>query len=74
MSKLTRFLATSLLVISMSAVALADGNTQGPGIPPPDECTENCTVTEATAPAPEASSNVVDEMATLVTCLLESIF
>jgi hypothetical protein len=38
MSKFTRFFAISLLVFSMSAVALADGGeTQGPGSPAPGE-------------------------------------
>jgi len=76
MSKLTRFLATCLLVTSMSVVALADGNTQTPGMAPPapTDCTENCPVTDATAPAPDASTVVVDEMGMLVTCLVESIF
>lgn len=36
MTKLTRFFAISLLVLSMSAVTLADGGeTQGPGSPAP---------------------------------------
>jgi hypothetical protein len=36
MSKLTRFFAISLLVLSMSAVAFADGGEmQGPGSPEP---------------------------------------
>jgi len=63
----------------MSVVALADGNTQTPGMAQPAECTENCpvteaTATEATAPAPDASTYVVDEMTMLVTSLVESIF
>lgn len=36
MSKLTRFVAIGLLVLSISAVALADGgDMQGPGAPAP---------------------------------------
>jgi hypothetical protein len=61
MTKLTRFFASLLLIVSISAVAIADGgSTQGPSIysePPP-----------ATAPdavsAEDPSSSVLDALKT----------
>ena len=66
MTKLTRFFGTCLLVVSLSAVALADGDggaTQGPPapVPPPSaECVAEYSGTEASAPAQPAQDSSVD--------------
>ena len=75
MPKVARFLATTLLVLSMSAVTLADGgNTQGPSItsqlPPPVEGS-----TAPTAPSPEQGTSVYipTELALLIDLLTQGI-
>jgi hypothetical protein len=78
MTKLAQFLGICLLVVSMAAVGRADGgNTQGPGLPspapPPAECTTNCTSSQTTLPAPDATVDTVDVVNVLVTWLVESI-
>ena len=78
MTKLTQFLGTGLLVVSMSTVGWADGGqTQGSGLPspapPPAECTTNCTNSQTTLPAPNATVDTVDVVNVLVTWLVESI-
>jgi hypothetical protein len=64
MTKLTRFFATCLLVVSISAVALADGDggtVQGPPAPPPAaQCDTDCSSPEASAPAQPAEDLSVD--------------
>jgi hypothetical protein len=74
MTKLARFLATTLLVLSMSAVTLADGgNTQGPSItspiPPPVEGST------APTPSPEqgTSVDIPTELALLIDLLTQGI-
>ncbi len=78
MTKLTQFLATCVLVVSMATVGWADGGqTQGPAlaspVPPPAECTTNCTNSQTTLPAPDATVDTVDVVNVLVTWLVESI-
>jgi hypothetical protein len=78
MTKLVQFLGTGLLVVSMATVSWADGGqTQGPGLPspapPPAECTTNCTNSETTPPAPDATVDTVDVVNMFVTWLVESI-
>jgi hypothetical protein len=77
MTKVIRFLATCLLVVSLTAVALADGGeTQGPGLAPPQppttECTTDCTDNETPCPVPEPSVDVSDVVDVLVTWLVQS--
>lgn len=79
MTKLTRFLANCLLVVSLSTVALADGgDTQGPpkalAQPPSAECITGGSGTEP-SPAPQNSSiDIVTEVtAMLVTWLADAI-
>ena len=78
MSKLKQFVGTCLLVVSMAAVTWADGgSTQGPTLTSPlpssPECTTNCTNSQTTPPAPDASVDTVDMVNVLVTWLVESI-
>jgi len=83
MTKLTQFLGTCLLVVSMATVSWA-GETQGgnlPSPPPPlraaatidTECTTNCTNSQTSPPAADATVDTVDMMNVLVTWLVESI-
>jgi hypothetical protein len=75
MSKLKQFAGTCLLVVSMAAVTWADGgSTLGPGLtsPLPPECTTNCTNSQTTPPAPDATVTV-DVVNVLVIWLVESI-
>ena len=80
MTKLTQFLGTCLLVVSMATVSWA-GETQGgalPSPPPPSaesttaECTTNCTNSQTT-PAADATVDPADVVNVLVTWLVESI-
>jgi hypothetical protein len=78
MKKLARFFATFLLVASISAVALADGDggvAQGPPAPAlllAPECTMDCSNSAVTFPAP--TSDVTTDLANnIVTWLVEAI-
>jgi hypothetical protein len=78
MTKVIRFFATCILVVSLAAVALADGGeTQGPGLAPPQppttECTADCTSNEASCPVPELSVEASDVANLLVTWLVNSL-
>ena len=75
MSKLVRFLATTLLVLSISAVTLADGgNTQGPTItsplPPPVEGSNAPTVS---SPEQGTLVEIPTELALLIDLLTQGI-
>jgi hypothetical protein len=77
MTKLTRFLATCVLVVSVFGAALADGGqTQGPNSTsptPPLECSQGCedSVTSASEPDPLADLATVATVSfTLLTELL----
>jgi hypothetical protein len=76
MSKLARFFAITLLVLSMSVVALAEGgNTQGPTItstpPPPAEgCVAPCDLA-VSSPEQGNSVDVSTEFAVLVALLTQ---
>jgi len=77
MTKVSRFFATCLLVVSLASVALADGGeTHGPGLaspqPPLTECTANCNGSEASFPMPEPSIDASDLANVLVTWLVQS--
>jgi hypothetical protein len=79
MKTLTRFFATCLLVVSMSAVALADGGvTQGPGLaappPPPVDCPTGCSEAENAISTQNSAVDTMIEAAELVTWLAESIY
>ncbi len=66
MKKLTRFFATCLLVVSMSAVALADGGiTQGPGLasPSPPDCPTGGSEAENAASTQNLSIDIMLEAA-----------
>lgn len=82
MKTVTQFVATCLLVVSMSAVALADGGaTQGPGLaaplPPPD-CTTACSEAEEAACTENLAASTqnlaVETMMDFVIWLAESIY
>jgi len=63
MTKLRRLVAISILTVSLFGVALADGGaTQGPPapVPPPAECTMDCSGTAASTPAQPAEDPSVD--------------
>jgi len=77
MTKVIRFFATCLLVVSLAAVALADGGeVHGPSLAPPQppttECTADCTGNGATYPLPEPSVDAFDVANMLVTWLVRS--
>jgi hypothetical protein len=77
MTKVIRFLATGLLVVSLAAVALAEGGeTQGPGLAPPEssttECIADCNGNEATCPAPELWVDASEVANVFVTWLVQS--
>lgn len=79
MTKVMRFFTTCLLVVSMAAVALADGGeTHGPGLAPPQppitECTANCNGNEGSLPLPEPSIDASDLAKLLVTWFVQSTF
>ena len=74
MPKLVRFLATTLLVLSMSAVTLAEGgNTQGPTItsslPPPVEGS----APTVSSPEQGALVEIPTELALLIDLLTQGI-
>jgi hypothetical protein len=77
MTNVIRFFATCLLVVSLAAVALADGGEiHGPGLAPPQppttECTTDCTDNEVTDSVPEPSVNAIEVANELVTWLIQS--
>jgi len=74
MSKLARFFATSVLIVSLSAVALA-GETQGPNLAPPAPVTSNAVLpgTMALSPAQEPSIEIATEVTLLVALLTTAI-
>jgi hypothetical protein len=78
MHKLARFFATTLLVLSISFVTLAEGgNTQGPGLtsapPPPAEgCVDPCDLAVC-SPEQGNSVDIPTEFAVLVALLTHSI-
>jgi len=78
MKKLSGFFATCLLVVSMSAAALADGGvTQGPGLappPPPPVCTTDCSEAENAISTQSLSVDTMIEVEKFVTWLTESIY
>jgi len=77
MSKLARFVATSVLVVSLSAVALADGGeTQGPNLALPAPHTEGnagAPGTMALSPAQESPIEIATEVTLLVALLTNAI-
>lgn len=77
MTKVIRFLATCLLVVSLAAVALADGGeVHGPSLAPPQlpttECTADCTANGANYPVPGPSVDAFEIANELVTWLVQS--
>jgi hypothetical protein len=76
MTKVIRFFATGLLVVSLAAVALAEGGeTHGTGLAPPQpptmECTAGCSGDEEPCPVPDpVDASEVANM--LVTWLVQS--
>ena len=74
MSKLARFFATSVLVVSLSAVALA-GETQGPNLVPPAPLTSDAGLPGIMAlnPAQEPSIEIATEVTLLVALLTTAI-
>lgn len=79
MTKVIRFFSTCLLVVSMAAVALADGGeVHGPGFAPPQppsiECTANCNGNQTSYPVPEPSIDASDVANLLVTWFVQSTF
>jgi hypothetical protein len=85
MTKLTRFFATSLLVVSMSAIALADGEggiLQTPPAPAAAaaaaaaECTVDCSSTEAsttTQPVQDSTADIATTAQMFAVWLVNSI-
>jgi hypothetical protein len=77
MSKLARFVATSVLVVSLSAVALADGGeTQGPNLalPAPHiESNAGAPGTMALSPAQASPIEIATEVTLLVALLTNAI-
>ena len=77
MSKLARFFATTLLILAMSGVALADGgSTQGPDLTSPcPSPAEGCPALTPSAPSLE-NGNSIDmpiELVFLISLLTQSI-
>jgi len=75
MSKLARFFATSVLVVSLSAVALA-GDTQGPNLTLPAPQTESIAGspgTMALGPVQDSSIEIATEVTLLVALLTTAI-
>jgi hypothetical protein len=75
MSKLARFFATSVLVVSLSAVALA-GDTQGPNLVLPAPQTESIVAppgTMALGPVQDSSIEIATEVTLLVALLTSAI-
>jgi hypothetical protein len=77
MSKLARFFATGVLVVSVSAVALADGgDTQGPNLASPAPYTQSNTGSSGTvalSPAQGSSIEIATEVTLLVALLTRAI-
>jgi hypothetical protein len=76
MKELRRLVAVSILMVSLSGVALAEGgDTHGPPLAPPAppaECTTDCSNSAVTSPAP--TSDVTTDLANnIVTWLVEAI-
>jgi hypothetical protein len=70
MSKLARFVATCLLVVSLSAVVLADGGqTQGTGFTSPAPPTE-CSLGSVKTVTPVVRQDSLADLATVVTVSL----
>lgn len=79
MTKLTRFFATCILVVSISAVAWADGGTtQGPNIaappPPVEECATVCPENVTFTPQQPSSVETLTLADMFIIWLAESIF
>jgi hypothetical protein len=75
MSKLARFFATSVLVVSLSAVALA-GDTQGPNLVLPAPPTASIPAppgTMALGPVQDSSIEIATEVTLLVALLTSAI-
>jgi len=75
MSKLARFFATSVLVVSLSAVALA-GDTQGPNLTLPAPLTGSIAASPGTMaldPAKESPIEIATEVTLLVALLTTAI-
>jgi len=75
MSKLARFFATSVLVVSLSALALA-GETQGPNLAPPAPLTGSIAASPGTTaldPAKESPIEIATEVTLLVALLTNAI-
>jgi hypothetical protein len=76
MKEFRRLLAISILLVSLSGVALADGgDTQGPPLAPPPpagECTADCTNSAVTSPTP-TSDATTDLASNIITWLVEAI-
>ena len=73
MTKLTRFFGACLLIGSISAVALADGNggeTQGPPAPPPPPAAQS--VADSAIDSTQTAQNSVLDVATAEADLLEA--
>ena len=76
MTKLTRLIGVCLLVVSLSAVTLAEGGaTQGPPAPPPPpECvSEGTDALASTQPVQDSSVVFGDSVETLTNWLIASI-
>jgi hypothetical protein len=77
MPKVARFFATTLLILSMSFVTLAEGgNTQGPTITSPCvPLAEGCPTSTAPASSPEQGNSVdiETELALLISLLTQAI-
>ena len=77
MTKLTRFFATGLLVVALSAVAFADGGeTQGPPqaspAPSPAESSTGVLSAEPLATPQDSSVDIVTEATTILSIWLQS--
>lgn len=77
MTKVIQFFAACLLVVSLAVVTLAGGGeTQGPGLAPPQppttECTTACTGNEGFCLVPDPSVDACDVANALVTWLVQS--
>lgn len=77
MSKLARFFATSMLVVSLSTVALADGGeTQGPNLASPAPhpgSSAGSPGTMALSPVQDSSIEIATEVTLLVALLTQTI-
>lgn len=77
MTQLRRLVAISILTVSLSGVALADGgDTQTPPqapSPPPAECTTDCSGAAPSTPAPDSTVDIVATAEMLAVWLVTSI-